>query len=179
MSADQGVIGTNDDASSCKRFAVDKGYWVDPYISLFMQKSPIRKAPEISRGYYARVTSIQIIIEKFLRMTKNNCQIVSFGAGFDTLYWRLSDLGLTPKSFVEVDFEQVTTRKCHFIKSKKQLLDALTDEDWFFMLNQVSAVPDDATHIVELFWALLATWSDCLWLQLGTASVNLLNLSLF
>ena len=68
MSADQGVIGTNDDASSCKRFAVDKGYWVDPYISLFMQKSPIRKAPEISRGYYARVTSIQIIIEKFLRV---------------------------------------------------------------------------------------------------------------
>ena len=68
MSADQAVIGTNDDASSCKRFAVDKGYWVDPYISLFMQKSSSRKAPEINRGYYARVTSIQIIIEKFIKV---------------------------------------------------------------------------------------------------------------
>ncbi|GFS19472.1 leucine carboxyl methyltransferase 1-like [Elysia marginata] len=136
MSADQGVIGTNDDASSCKRFAVDKGYWVDPYVSLFMQKTPTRKAPEISRGYYARVKSIQIIIEKFLKMTKNNCQIISFGAGFDTLFWRLSDLGLAPKSFVEVDFEQVTTRKCHFIKSKKQLLDALTEEDADIMISK-------------------------------------------
>ena len=61
-------------------------------------------------------------------MTKNNCQIVSFGAGFDTLFWRLSDLGLAPKNFVEVDFEQVTTRKCHFIKSKQQLLNSLTEE---------------------------------------------------
>lgn len=136
MSVDQGVIGTNDDASACKRFAVDKGYWVDPYVSFFMQKTPQRKAPEISRGYYARVKSIQIIIEKFLQMTKNNCQIVSLGAGFDTLFWRLSDLGRVPKRYVEVDFEQVTTRKCHFIKSKKELLSPLSDEDTDIMINK-------------------------------------------
>ncbi|GFO38313.1 leucine carboxyl methyltransferase 1-like [Plakobranchus ocellatus] len=148
MSADPGVIGTNDDASSCKRFAVDKGYWADPYISYLVQKSPSRKAPEINRGYYARVTSIQVILEKFLKMTKNNCQIISLGAGFDTLFWRLSDLGLAPKNFVEVDFEQVTTRKCHFIKSKKQLLSALSDEDADIMISQ-SELHSAKYHLVH------------------------------
>ena len=68
MSADDGVIGTNDDASSCKRFAVEKKYWHDPFISLLVPKSSSRKAPEINRGYYARVKGIQILVENFLRV---------------------------------------------------------------------------------------------------------------
>ena len=76
MSADDGVIGTNDDASSCKRFAVEKKYWHDPFISLLIPKSSSRKAPEINRGYYARVKGIQILVENFLRVififSKNN-----------------------------------------------------------------------------------------------------------
>ncbi|CAL1528954.1 unnamed protein product [Lymnaea stagnalis] len=136
MSSDDGVIGTNDDAASCKRYAVDKGYWNDPYISYMVPKSSSRKAPEISRGYYARVTSIQLLVEKFLRLTECRCQIVNLGAGFDTMYWRLSNAGLVPKGFVEVDFEQVTSRKCHFIKSKQQLLEALSGEDSEIMMNK-------------------------------------------
>ncbi|KAH9493070.1 Leucine carboxyl methyltransferase 1 [Bulinus truncatus] len=136
MSADDGVIGTNDDAASCKRYAVDKGYWSDPFISLMVPKSSTKKAPEISRGYYARVISIQILVEKFLRLTNCNCQIVSLGAGFDTMFWRHHQAGLVPKCFVEVDFEQVTSRKCHFIKSKQQLLEALSGEDSDIMMNK-------------------------------------------
>ncbi|XP_005112353.1 leucine carboxyl methyltransferase 1 [Aplysia californica] len=148
MSADDGVIGTNDDASSCKRFAVDKGYWHDPFISLLIPKATSRKAPEISRGYYARVKGIQILIEHFLRMTNCNCQIVNLGAGFDTMFWRLHEEGLTPKCYVEVDFEQVTARKCHYIKSKKTLLEALSGEDSEIMMSKTE-IHSGSYHLVS------------------------------
>lgn len=69
-SSDEGVISTNDDASGCKRHAVRIGYWKDDYIGSFV-KDTDRKAPEISRGYYARVKGVEISIEKFLEV--NGC----------------------------------------------------------------------------------------------------------
>ncbi|KAI2577732.1 LCMT1 isoform 5 [Pan troglodytes] len=47
---DEGVRGTCEDASLCKRFAVSIGYWHDPYIQHFVRLSKERKAPEINRG---------------------------------------------------------------------------------------------------------------------------------
>ena len=70
---DDGVIGTNDDASSCKRYAVEKGYWNDPFISLLVPKNSLRKTPEINRGYYARVKSINILVEKFIKVSFGHC----------------------------------------------------------------------------------------------------------
>lgn len=66
-SSDEGVIATNDDASGCKRHAVRVGYWKDDYIGSFVNNTD-RKAPEINRGYYARVKGIEISIEKFLEV---------------------------------------------------------------------------------------------------------------
>lgn len=65
--SDEAVIATNDDASECKRNAVRLGYWVDDYIG-FIVKHPERKAPEINRGYYARVKGVEMCIEKFLEV---------------------------------------------------------------------------------------------------------------
>lgn len=67
MSSDDAVRATNDDAATCKRFAVQQGYWKDPYINYFV-RSAERKAPEINRGYYARVMSIRSLIRKFLNV---------------------------------------------------------------------------------------------------------------
>ena len=53
---------------SCKRFAVEKGYWQDPYITLLVPKGRAGHAPEINKGYYARVTSIRVLIQKFLQV---------------------------------------------------------------------------------------------------------------
>lgn len=39
-----------------------------------------------------------------------------FGAGYDTLYWLLWKQGNLPLLFTEVDFPDVTSRKCHYIK---------------------------------------------------------------
>lgn len=66
-SCDDGVISTNDDASSCKRHAVRVGYWNDDYIQYFLNSTD-RKAPEINRGYFARVKAIEICINKFLEV---------------------------------------------------------------------------------------------------------------
>lgn len=61
------VQATNDDASECKRCAVQLGYWTDPFIPLFVKQTN-RKAPEINRGYYARVKGIEVFIDKFLKV---------------------------------------------------------------------------------------------------------------
>lgn len=71
-SGDDGVMSTNDDASGCKRHAVRVGYWKDDYIGSFVSNTD-RKAPEINRGYFARVKGIEICIDKFLEVCACVC----------------------------------------------------------------------------------------------------------
>jgi len=125
---DEAVINTNDDASECKKSAVQRGYYQDNYIGCFV-KNPDRKAPEINRGYYARVKGVEMCIEKFLKKTGDKCQIINLGCGFDTLFFRLLDAGHLVTRFVEVDFPTVTSKKCYHIKRNKNLLQKLYNED--------------------------------------------------
>ncbi|KAG8183600.1 hypothetical protein JTE90_025152 [Oedothorax gibbosus] len=130
MCEDDAIIATNDDATFCKRYAVAKGYWTDPYIGHFAKASSSeRKAPEISRGYYARVMGMKALLDQFLTTTNYHCQVVNLGAGFDTLYWRLKAEEKKVKSFVEVDLPQVTSRKCRVIRGRRDLLAAVATED--------------------------------------------------
>ncbi|XP_022909478.1 leucine carboxyl methyltransferase 1 [Onthophagus taurus] len=125
---DEAVIATNDDASECKRGAVQLGYWEDRYVTQFIKTSH-RRAPEINRGYYARVKGVERFIHKFLERAGDKAQIINLGAGFDTLYWRLKDQEVRLSSFVEIDFPSVTSRKCYFIKRNKQLLQRIHEKD--------------------------------------------------
>lgn len=129
------IMATNDDASECKRAAVQLGYWKDDYISYFV-KATQRKAPEINRGYYARIKAIETFVYKFLRRTGDTAQIVNLGAGFDTLYWRLRDDACSFANYIEIDFAAVTSRKCHMIKKSKFLLDRIHDQDGEVKLSQ-------------------------------------------
>ena len=65
---DEAVQITNDDATECKQSAVQLGYWQDPYLYHFA-RSAERKPPEINRGYFARKRGIELLIEKFLKVT--------------------------------------------------------------------------------------------------------------
>lgn len=65
---DEAIIATNTDATECKRCAVELGYWKDDYISYFARHTD-RKAPEINRGYYARVRAMEIFIHQFLEVS--------------------------------------------------------------------------------------------------------------
>ncbi|XP_057604259.1 leucine carboxyl methyltransferase 1-like isoform X2 [Hippopotamus amphibius kiboko] len=113
---DEGVRGTCEDASLCKRFAVSIGYWQDPYIQHLVRLSKERKAPEINRGYFARVHGVSQLLKAFLRKTECNCQILNLGAGMDTTFWRLKDEDLPPSKYFEIDFPMIVTRKLHSIK---------------------------------------------------------------
>lgn len=76
MADDEAIQATNDDASECKRYAVQLGYWCDPFIGLFV-KQTARKAPEINRGYYARVKGIELFVDKFLKVSVGALRIAS------------------------------------------------------------------------------------------------------
>ncbi|XP_004586889.2 leucine carboxyl methyltransferase 1 [Ochotona princeps] len=124
---DEGVRGTCEDASLCKRFAVSLGYWQDPYIQHFVRLSKERKAPEINRGYFARVHGVSQLIKAFLRRTECRCQILNLGAGMDTTFWKLKDEDLLPSKYFEVDFPMIVTRKLHNIKCKPVLLNPIAE----------------------------------------------------
>ena len=67
-------------------------------------------------GYFARVLAYRTLVERFLEKTSGECQVVSLGAGFDTLYWHLHSKTLLPKFYLEVDFNPVVARKSHIIR---------------------------------------------------------------
>jgi [phosphatase 2A protein]-leucine-carboxy methyltransferase len=49
-------------------------------------------------------------------MAGPSTQIISLGAGFDTLYWRLKETGHKFYKFVEFDFSSVTSKKIRQIR---------------------------------------------------------------
>ncbi|KAJ2940780.1 hypothetical protein O0L34_g14893 [Tuta absoluta] len=125
---DEAIIATNTDATECKRCAVELGYWKDEYIGFFSKRSE-RKAPEINRGYYARVKGMEMFIHQFLERCGTKCQIINLGCGFDTLYWRLEEATRAGVTFVELDLPAVTAKKLAVIKRNKLLLEKITRED--------------------------------------------------
>ena len=66
--SDEGIRTTNNDASHCKRWCVEKGYFRDDYLKYFVH-STTAKAPEISRGYYVRYCGLSA----FLLLLPNRC----------------------------------------------------------------------------------------------------------
>uniref|UniRef100_A0A8D3DL90 Leucine carboxyl methyltransferase 1 n=1 Tax=Scophthalmus maximus TaxID=52904 RepID=A0A8D3DL90_SCOMX len=119
--ADEAVRATCDDATTCKRFASSKSYWKDPYIQYFVRSVGERKAPEINRGYYARVQGVNHLLDAFIRKAECDCQVVNLGAGLDTTFWRLKDENLMPRKFFEVDFPTIVARKIHNINMDEKL----------------------------------------------------------
>ncbi|KAF1761861.1 hypothetical protein GCK72_010120 [Caenorhabditis remanei] len=119
VSDDYSVQRTNDDATQCKFFAIQKGYWKDEFISRFANSSAnvaeARRFPEISMGYWARTAAIEKYVREFLTEFNGKAQVVSFGCGFDTLFWRLVSSGSNLVKYVEVDFSSVTSKKIRHI----------------------------------------------------------------
>ena len=40
-------------------------------------------------GYYSRVAAIDLVVNRFISHYDGNCQIISLGGGYDTLFFRL------------------------------------------------------------------------------------------
>jgi len=127
---DDAVQSTNDDATLCKLSAVSMGYWSDPFLPhMARQAGRDRRAPEIHLGYFARVAGVRMLIDKFFEACDTAVQVINLGAGFDTTFWRLLEEGRPVKNFVEIDFAGVSARKCHLIKSRKELMGLVAGEE--------------------------------------------------
>jgi len=67
---------------------------------------------------------------KSIVLTRKDCQVVSLGAGYDTLFWTLSDAGCAPRVWIDVDFEQVTAAKVYLIRNRRQLHEKLLSPEY-------------------------------------------------
>ena len=114
-----------------------------------------RKAPEINRGYYARVQAFAYLLDQYFEMLQLynsnphhsassptttghsaearplKCQIINIGCGYDTLFWRLKSSGKTDlvASFVDLDLPSVTCKKLHHIRAPQSPLLPVLGED--------------------------------------------------
>lgn len=148
------VTKTNDHASNCKSFAVSLGYYQDPYVRFFA-RNPERKPPEISLGTYVRVMIVRLVITEFISLFKRKCNIVSLGAGFDTLFWNLPQ---KPLKYVEVDLKDVVMRKCLIIERTPPLKQNLPKDakiaptgissDGFYLITADISNPDEALTLI-------------------------------
>lgn len=125
------IIETNNDACRCKLYAIERGYWKDPYVKLFAGASHSeRRTPEISLGYYVRVHGLRYLLEKFMHLTDHQCQIINLGCGFDTtIFYLLDHPDLRFKHFVDIDFEEITEIKSNKIRRLPLLHNKLSPED--------------------------------------------------
>lgn len=137
---DASVIATNDDAFMCKVAAVKRNYFEDGFLLAIAESAELgldacsyRRPPIINRGTFARVQVVQRIVELFLQDVEagGRAQIVSFGAGYDTLPFRLAEMERkVDVRFVEMDFEAVVRAKGEIAESVPrigELFDKETD----------------------------------------------------
>ncbi|KAM6093675.1 tRNA wybutosine-synthesizing protein 4 isoform 6-T10 [Chlamydotis macqueenii] len=117
------VQGTGGSSAVSKCSAAARGYIHDRFLRLLVGRQR-RRAPLVHRGYYIRARAIDHCVQDFLLKTQSHprTQILSLGAGFDSLYFRLKDMGLLDHTVVyEVDFPNVACQKAALIKGTKEL----------------------------------------------------------
>lgn len=121
------VQGTNDFNTVSKCSMVKNGYFRDDYISYFVTRCS-RRTPLIHLGYYMRVLAVDYTLQSFLdSILGQPAQIISWGAGFDTSFFRLATNGSVHSEvcFYEVDFAEVVDRKAECILGSKSLQDCI------------------------------------------------------
>ncbi|NXF40140.1 TYW4 protein, partial [Nyctibius bracteatus] len=118
------VQGTGGSSAVSKCSAAARGYIQDRFLRLLVGQRRRRRAPLVHRGYYIRARAVDHCVQDFLLKTHSHprTQILSLGAGFDSLYFRLKDMGLLHHTVVyEVDFPNVAWQKATLIKRTEEL----------------------------------------------------------
>jgi len=77
---------------------------------------------------------------------------VSIGAGSDTRFWRTtaSSLGKRLKTYVELDFPEITTKKAMAIKKSKELMSGLGDSDQVTLSQGGTALHSPKYHLLPV-----------------------------
>ena len=125
------VQGTASEALISKSSAVRVGYYKDDFLPLFCRRKD-RKPPLINRGYYARVQSINLVVQKFLRLTEDlgeTRQVLVLGGGYDTTCLKLLQDKTTNLQCFEVDFPALIDRKAFLFMSADLIRETLELND--------------------------------------------------
>uniref|UniRef100_A0A6I8P5V7 tRNA wybutosine-synthesizing protein 4 n=1 Tax=Ornithorhynchus anatinus TaxID=9258 RepID=A0A6I8P5V7_ORNAN len=119
------------------------GYVRDPYAAL-LGPGRARRAPLVHRGYYVRARAVEACVRHFLERARAAAaaapasaasaaaapQIVSLGAGSDSLYFRLrASGGLGGAAVWEVDLPAVARRKAAAVRARAELAELLGPEE--------------------------------------------------
>ncbi|OTF75913.1 hypothetical protein BLA29_002037 [Euroglyphus maynei] len=150
---------TNNEASRTKLWLSQQGYIDDPFVKYFCQ-NPMKRAPEINRGYFARVYAITHSVKRFCLRDGANCQIVNIGSGFDTIFWRLiKNPDIKFSRYVDVDTNEVIDHKIRTIQKNEELLkfcgQVEKSSSSQFLSERYNAISLDATKSMQLVRQLL------------------------
>ncbi|KAK8811205.1 hypothetical protein WA538_005364, partial [Blastocystis sp. DL] len=142
---------TANDAIISKMSCVELGYYKDRYIHNFIKRQA-KRTPIINRGYYSRVAAIEEFVTRFIHHYDCDCQILCLGAGYDTLLFRLHDMGLQPKLFVDLDLEETCITKATIIRHKSELSEVVYGNTPFDVHDESPSIATDhyILHPVDL-----------------------------
>ncbi|KAJ1738650.1 carboxy methyl transferase for protein phosphatase 2A [Coemansia sp. RSA 1250] len=164
-SSDVIVQGTSNDAAVSRESAARLGYIDDPFIRYFV-KRPQRRAPLINRGTHSRFDGMQRIIRQFINRSSSPCQIVSLGAGMDTLYFLLQQQQQLWRLF-EIDFAEITAKKAATVY-KTPALRSLLPQDMVVAnggtelhSHEYSLISGDLREFANVVPKLMARGFDC------------------
>eukprot|EP00796_Vickermania_ingenoplastis_P004905 gene4905-3517_t len=118
---------TAHDACSRKVHCVKRGYLDDPFVGFFTKDSTIVNSPLMNRGTWLRTTAIENTVLSFSqRHGGQPIQIISYGAGVDTLFFRLrkSHPEVALERYIELDLAELVLEK-HSTIAKHNELSAL------------------------------------------------------
>ncbi|CCW67124.1 unnamed protein product [Phytomonas sp. Hart1] len=140
---------TAQDACSRKVHCVDKKYLDDPFVHFFARDTTIVNSPLMNRGTWLRTTAIERCVKNFSESVNGEpIQIISFGAGVDTLYFRLkSQIDVKISAYVELDFQDLVEEKRAIIK-QTPLLSRYIDSQYHLMDCDLRA-PDDVIKLLK------------------------------
>ncbi|KAF9222489.1 leucine carboxyl methyltransferase [Gyrodon lividus] len=153
--ADSAVRQTDTDAALARLSTVKKGYLEDPFVAHLVPRAQFQptRPPLINVGTYVRSKSIDSLVEQWLELSQRqnkSCQIVSLGAGSDTRFWRIATgpHGDTLKTYFELDFPDVTTKKAMAIRKSKELSVVLGPPDRITIGQGGTALHSSRYHLL-------------------------------